>query len=77
MQSDKPKIFFLTGRLFRQEDRLFLTGRHEDMMLGCEKNKKNVFLSSCQKNMSSCLKKHVFLSKKHVFMSDMQISYKR
>ena len=49
MQSDKPKIFFLTGRLFRQEDRLFLTGRHEDMMLGCEKNKKNVFLSSCQK----------------------------
>ena len=35
MQSDKPKIFFLTGRLFRQEDRLFLTGRHEDMMLGC------------------------------------------
>lgn len=54
MQSDKPKIFFLTGRLFRQEDRLFLTGRHEDMMLGCEKNKKNVFLSSCQRNMSSC-----------------------
>ena len=45
MQSDKPKIFFLTGRLFRHEDRLFLTGRHEDMMLGCEKNK----------NMSSCL----------------------
>mgnify|MGYP004568243141 len=29
MQSDKPKIFFLTGRLFRQEDRLFLTGRHD------------------------------------------------
>ena len=62
MQSDKSKIFFLTCRLFRQEDRLFLTGRHEDMMLGCEKNKK----------MSSCLQ-----SKKHVFMSDMQISYKR
>ena len=44
MQSDKPKSF-LTGRLFRQEDRLFLTGRHEDMMLGCEKNKN---MSSCQ-----------------------------
>ena len=62
MQSDKPKIFFLTGRLFRQEYRLFLTRRQEDMMLGCEKNK----------NMSSCL--HV---KKHVFLSAMQISYKR
>ena len=35
MQSDNSKFFFLTGRLFRQEDRLFLTGRHEDMMLGC------------------------------------------
>ena len=70
MQSDKPKIFFLTGRLFRQEDRLFLTGRHEDMMLGCEKNKKKCLLVFMSKNMSSCLKKHVFLS-------DMQISYKR
>ncbi len=39
MQSDKPKIFFLTGI----QD--FLTRRQEDMMLGCEKNK----------NMSSCL----------------------
>ena len=48
MQSDKPKIFFLTGI----QD--FLTRRQEDIMLGCEKNK----------NMSSCLhvKKHVFLS---------------
>lgn len=60
MQSDKPKIFFLTGI----QD--FLTRRQEDMMLGCEKNK----------NMSSCLhvKKHVFLSKKtclHVFHANV------
>ena len=64
MQSDKPKIFFLTGI----QD--FLTRRQEDMMLGCEKNK----------NMSSCLhvKKHVFLSKKtclHVKKTCLHVRY--